>query len=225
MERRLLEERLDAGESYEQIGRSVGRHPSTVSHWARRHGLTSAHAPAHAARGGIASDVLTELVNRGLSVRQIAAELDRSATTVRHWLRAYGLHTRRRHLKAVGSGAESVVGTCPRHGESTFVPRRDSRGWRCFRCRVEAVTRSRQRVKEILVAEAGGRCALCGYDRCIGALSFHHLDPAEKRFNINRLGTSLGRARAEARKCVLLCTNCHAEVESGVTRLSCAPQL
>jgi hypothetical protein len=72
------------------------------------------------------------------------------------------------------------------------------------------------------VREAGGRCSLCGYERYIGALGFHHLDPAEKRFSISYLGASraLGRARAEAQKCVLLCANCHAEVEAGVARLS-----
>jgi transposase-like protein len=231
VERQWLEERLAAGQSYGGIAREVGRDPSTVSYWARRHGLTSTRVVAHASRGGIAREVLNELVDEGLSVRAIAARLDRSGTTVRHWLRAYGLQTRRKptagtlRSKSPGaSGAGAVVGTCPRHGETTFIPRRDSGGWRCVCCRVEAVTRGRQRVKETLVAEAGGRCSLCGYDRYVGALGFHHLDPAEKRFGINRLGTSLGRARAEAQKCVLLCANCHAEVEAGVTRLSCGPQ-
>lgn len=107
---------------------------------------------------------------------------------------------------------------CPRHGETTFIPRRDSGRWRCLRCRTEAVIRRRQRVKEILVREAGGRCSLCGYDRYVGALAFHHLDRSEKRFGISRLGSSLGRARAEARKCVLLCANCHSEVEAGFAR-------
>ena len=34
---------------------------------------------------------------------------------------------------------------------------------------------------------------------------------------------SLAAARAEAAKCVLLCANCHAEVEAGVKRLTCRP--
>ena len=75
--------------------------------------------------------------------------------------------------------------------------------------------------KEILVDEAGGRCCLCGYDRCLAALEFHHLDPLEKRLEINAKGTSLAldTLRAEARKCVLLCSNCHAEVEVGATEV------
>jgi transposase len=231
VERRWLEQRLAAGESYGAIAREVGRDPSTVSCWAQRYGFTSAAVTTHSPRGRIERDVLSELVKRGLSVRQIAAELDRSYSTIRHWLRAYDLETRRTQTQRVlsskspgASGAGAVIATCLRHGETTFIPRHDSGSWRCLRCRMEAVMRRRKRVKEILVSEAGGRCSLCGYDGYVGALGFHHLDPAEKRFGISRLGGSLGRARIEARKCVLLCANCHAEVEAGVARLSCGPQ-
>jgi 5-methylcytosine-specific restriction endonuclease McrA len=74
------------------------------------------------------------------------------------------------------------------------------------------------RVKELLVAEAGGHCLVCGYDRCVGALQFHHLDPSQKLFAIAGQGAarSLTRAREEVAKCVLLCSNCHAEVEAGL---------
>jgi hypothetical protein len=76
-------------------------------------------------------------------------------------------------------------------------------------------------VKLQLIEEAGGRCVLCGYDRCAGALQFHHVDPAEKAFGISGQGVprALDRARAEATKCVLLCANCHAEVERGFADL------
>ena len=73
----------------------------------------------------------------------------------------------------------------------------------------------------MLVEDAGGRCLLCGYDRYTGALQFHHLDPAEKSFGLGLRGVarSLERFRAEARKCVVLCASCHAEVEAGVAAL------
>jgi len=221
MDRGWLEEQLSAGRSYEDIAREAGRHPSTVSYWARRHGLTSTYTTLHAARGGIERDVLAELVDEGLSVRGIAARLERSGTTVRHWLREYGLQTARARLSARPHGTGVAVRGCPKHGETEFVRRGDDRGWRCLRCRSEAVTRRRQKVKEILVSEAGGRCALCGYDRHIGALEFHHTDPIDKRFSLSHMGIarSLDRARAEAGKCVLLCANCHAEVEAGVQAL------
>ncbi len=73
----------------------------------------------------------------------------------------------------------------------------------------------------MLAAEAGGRCAICGYDRYLGALQFHHLDPNEKRIGLSRAGVTLAIdvLRVEAEKCVLLCSNCHAEVEAGLTAL------
>ncbi|MFN0155055.1 MAG: hypothetical protein ACKVUT_11825 [Gaiella sp.] len=83
------------------------------------------------------------------------------------------------------------------------------------------MTRRRRKVKEELVHGAGGCCRLCGYSGSHAALVFHHLDPARKRFGLAREGVtrSLARAREEARKCLLLCANCHAEVEAGVTTL------
>ncbi len=91
--------------------------------------------------------------------------------------------------------------------------------YRCKRCRVERVSRRRRNVKRILVDEAGGKCLICGYDRCLQVLQFHHLDPSTKEFDLGHTGVtrSLARARAEARKCILLCGNCHAEVEAGIT--------
>jgi hypothetical protein len=57
-----------------------------------------------------------------------------------------------------------------------------------------------------------------------GRSQFHHLDPAQKAFALSVRGLvySIDALREEARKCVLLCSNCHAEVEAGVTMLSAA---
>ncbi len=76
-------------------------------------------------------------------------------------------------------------------------------------------------MKEILVAEAGGRCTICGYDRFAGALEFHHVDPMAKRMPLSARGIAYASEtlRAEAKKCVLLCANCHAEIENGVAAL------
>ena len=58
----------------------------------------------------------------------------------------------------------------------------------------------------------------CAYDSCIAALEFHHLDPSRKRFSVGGrgLGRSLAILRAEAAKCVLVCSNCHVEIEMGL---------
>jgi transposase-like protein len=220
VEREWLAERLASGTSIEAIAREVGRDPSTVSYWARKHGLTSSHAPGHAARGPIARELLAEIVACELSIRDMADVFDRSPTTIRHWLSRHCLETSRMTRERLGkaalaAGLHTAEIPCPRHGMTRHVRRKD--GFRCARCRVEHVADKRRRIKRQLVLEAGGRCELCGYDRCVAALQFHHLDRATKRFALSQEGVSrsMAEARDEAAKCVLLCANCHAEVESG----------
>ena len=109
--------------------------------------------------------------------------------------------------------------TCRRHGlvyHYRFKRGRSVR-WSCRRCVGEAVTRRKQKIRRILIADAGGRCAICGYDRCVVNMHFHHVDPATKELNMTaEVVRSLEAFRAEARKCVLLCANCHGEVEAGL---------
>jgi transposase-like protein/DNA-directed RNA polymerase subunit RPC12/RpoP len=223
MERDWLARELEAGRSIEDIAREVGRDPSTVAHWVNRHGLRSVHAPRHAPRGAISRDGLETLIGFGMSIRQIARELDRSPATIRHWMRRYGLRTQAaQRVRRDGSTAPEVMRDCPRHGWTWFRRVGAQTHYRCARCVVEAVTDRRRTIKEILVDEAGGRCAACGYATCRAALQFHHVDPTIKAFDVAGRGVtrSLERARAEARKCVLLCANCHAEVEAGARSLA-----
>jgi hypothetical protein len=157
----------------------------------------------------------------------MARQLDRSISTVRHWLKRYDLapEERRRRRpafeRADREGLHQVEAECRRHGLVHFVRRPDG-GWRCGRCRSEQVSNWRRRVKQRLVDEAGGKRVLCGYDRYQGALQFHHLNPQGKEFTISRNGAtrSFAEVRCEAAKCILLCANCHAEVEGGVATLT-----
>lgn len=76
-------------------------------------------------------------------------------------------------------------------------------------------------MKELLVAEFGGKCKICGYDKCISALEFHHLDPTKKEMGMSTRGytKSTKTYRKEANKCILVCSNCHREIESGMIDL------
>ena len=225
MDRDSLQLLLASGLSYEEIGKRFGRHPSTVSHWARRHGLVSAHRK-HAPRGGLDRERVEALLAEGRSIAALARELAVSESTVQYWLRKWDLKTKRGECMAAAAQARDegravVELVCRRHGRTAFYI--EGRGsHRCMRCRWEAVARRRRKVKAILVLEAGGRCRLCGYSRCADALHFHHLDPATKSFSIGSRGLtrSLDSLRHEAAKCALLCANCHAEVGAGIVMLA-----
>ncbi len=224
MDKQWLQDQLGEGRSMEDIAREVSLDPSTVAYWVRKHGLESQHAARHRAKGGIPRSVLEELVAEGLSTRQIAERLERSQATVRHWLGTFGLSTRRRRPRHVDDESQ-VHRECPTHGLTIYTRYGVNDSYRCLECRKARVIARRRRIKEILVEEAGGACVLCGYDRYIGALQFHHVDPTTKEFGIalNGAARSLDRARAEARKCVLVCGNCHAEVEAGIATLPVLP--
>jgi len=194
----------------------------------KKYGLESPYSEKHSAKGGIERETLEELVEQGMTIAEIAQEVGLSKGTVRHWLKRYGLKTkngrgtRQRGIAASGkaAGRRTITMTCIRHGDTDFVI--EGRGYyRCKQCRVERVVERRRKVKRILVEEAGGKCRICGYDRCIGALEFHHIDPTQKRLALSYGGHAhaIATLRAEAAKCVLLCSNCHVEVEAGVTVL------
>lgn len=220
MQKEFLEQCLAEGMSLEAIGKRAAKHESTVSYWLKKHGLEAVRTEKHSAKGAPSKEEMERLLATGLPLREIADRMDRSLTTIRHWMRKYKLETERssrlRESKdACREDVKSARLRCPTHGLSTFVARSDGR-FRCGQCRIEAVARRRRALKRILVEEAGGACLICGYSRCDRALEFHHLDPKAKQFQITSHTRSLARLRAEASKCVLLCSNCHAEVEAGI---------
>ena len=88
------------------------------------------------------------------------------------------------------------------------------KGHRRFVCNSCNVTRSKRRTKEKAINYKGGKCEKCGYNGCVAALCFHHIDPTKKDFGIGYKGQTLGwkKIKKEIEKCLLLCQNCHHEI-------------
>ena len=87
---------------------------------------------------------------------------------------------------------------------------------------IKAVYARRKKVRTLAVADKGGKCEQCGYDRCIDALEFHHRDPALKDFSISSKGytRSWEKVVKELDKCVMLCANCHRELHAKLAAFS-----
>ena len=81
----------------------------------------------------------------------------------------------------------------------------------------ESVIEWRKRTKLKLIEYKGGKCQVCGYDRCASALEFHHINPEEKDFTISGCSRSFENLKQEVDKCVLVCSNCHKEIHAGIT--------
>lgn len=114
----------------------------------------------------------------------------------------------------------TIIKKCSKHGLTVFALRADGH-YRCRKCATEAVQKRRDKIKEILVEYKGGKCEICGYNKCISALEFHHLDPNAKDFGIGAKGytRSIEINKKEVDKCILVCANCHREIHEGLINL------
>ncbi|MCX5727215.1 MAG: hypothetical protein NT030_08695 [Candidatus Saganbacteria bacterium] len=81
---------------------------------------------------------------------------------------------------------------------------------------IRAVRARRKKVRQMAIEHKGGKCEICGYDRCVEALEFHHNSSSGKDFGISEKGytRSWKRVMAELDKCMLICANCHRELHA-----------
>ena len=98
--------------------------------------------------------------------------------------------------------------------ETEFYKRNNSKKTVTSSCRECHKIRMRKRQHEMklrLVVACGGCCNRCGYSKNPRILQFHHVDD-NKEFGIaKRLSAGFEFLLVEAKKCELLCANCHME--------------
>lgn len=74
----------------------------------------------------------------------------------------------------------------------------------------------RRRISQQLKEAYGAACTVCGYDKCLEALEFDHIDPREKVKGVSDIRSYINDAIEEASKCLLLCCRCHRERHAGL---------
>lgn len=82
----------------------------------------------------------------------------------------------------------------------------------------KAVTLRRKAIKKKALDYMGKKCIFCHYDKCEGALEFHHKIAKTKKFDISQksYSRSWDKVQIELDKCILVCSNCHKEVHAGI---------
>lgn len=74
----------------------------------------------------------------------------------------------------------------------------------------------------------GGKCEICGYNKNISALEFHHINPDEKELALDARSFSNNKyelLNKEVEKCMLLCSNCHREMHNPTLMLENIPNI
>lgn len=96
----------------------------------------------------------------------------------------------------------------------------------CFNCHMETHYGSNDRKEKKILLEFKGKlsCEICGYDKCMASLNFHHIDPNNKDFRLasimhlkyENIQTLKKYIEDELDKCNVLCSNCHKYLHSDV---------
>lgn len=69
--------------------------------------------------------------------------------------------------------------------------------------------RHRAEIRDLIREAKSEPCADCNTSYPAPCMNFHHLDPSQKVADVGGF-SSVGQARAEMAKCVVICANCHA---------------
>ena len=96
-------------------------------------------------------------------------------------------------------------------------PNRNTNYTRCKNCHNKEQIERYRNYKKQAVEYKGGKCERCGYDKCLAALDFHHLDSSKKDSNWKKMRAwKFEKIKKELDKCQLVCRNCHSEIHYGV---------
>lgn len=85
-------------------------------------------------------------------------------------------------------------------------------------CKKCAALTSRERLNAIIKEHFGFiGCSICGYNNCLEAIEFHHVNPKEKEFRLSEMASRKKEIiQLEMSKGILVCANCHREIHYGL---------
>jgi hypothetical protein len=111
---------------------------------------------------------------------------------------------------------EKILARCKKRYEGNTEKMRQDRKDYYNANKDKARERSRKefaQVRGIFAKLKSSGCILCGYNKCVAALEFHHLDPSKKEHKLSQV-RSLETIMRETAKCIVICANCHREIHS-----------
>jgi|AGFT01.1.fsa_nt_gi HNH endonuclease. len=191
----------------------------SLSHFnkTRVHSDESKRKRAETLRKKLPEQEIIDLYNSGKSANEIRKQFSCARNTILSVLKRNGIQIRT-SSESITLGKENSYKVVSNKGkfcdihQCEYSPYNNGR-YVCKPCKNAKITEHRRQLKLKAVEYKGGKCTMCGYDKCIAALEFHHLDPTQKDFSISKTGStrSFKTMQPELDKCVLVCANCHRE--------------
>ena len=161
--------------------------------------------------------LLEELIHEGLSANKIAKKQGVSLATVRYWLKKHGLKTGYQSIRErtfYHMSPEERIQHDKQRRKAYYEANKKKMNTNSARRQYE---RGLARKKEVMSLLNLTGCALCGYNKCLSALEFHHVYGKEFHLDKRTLSNrTLDVVMKEAKKCILLCSNCHREYHHGI---------
>jgi hypothetical protein len=146
---------------------------------------------------------------QGFSTWDLTKQFNTTQPNIRYWLKKYELQTIR---KQNSINNQRICLTCNiTKPQDEFYKRGKKFMCHCKKCFLKKNTNKRLEVKQKAVDYLGGKCSKCGYNKCLAALDFHHINPNDKDSDYTNWRMSFDKLKTELDKCVLLCANCHRE--------------
>lgn len=161
--------------------------------------------------------LLEELISEGLSANKIAKKQGVALATVRYWLKKHGLKTGYQSIRErtfYHMSPEERIQHNKKRRKDYYEANKKKLNTNSARRQHE---RGLARKKEVMSLLNLTGCVICGYNKCLSALEFHHVH--DKEFQLDKRSLSnrtLDSVLKEAKKCVLLCSNCHREYHHGI---------
>lgn len=172
--------------------------------------------------------LLKSFVDQKMSIRDIVKKTNKSATSIRYWLNKHKLKTANKSFSDGYVGENHIlridgrpIQSCSKCGvfltEKTGYWRESKKVWQanCKKCHNKYSVERWQNNKKRAVEYKGGKCERCGYDKCVDALEFHHIDPTQKDKNFGNIKIRKWEDQIkELDKCICVCANCHREIHA-----------
>lgn len=159
------------------------------------------------------------MINDGLSLRQMAKELNQSFTTTKYWVNKFKLKTNP-YNRVQHDGHNFKY--CPRckvlkeTNSKNFYAKGNTFQSLCKECFGSYCMERWINRKKKAIEYKGGKCIDCNGVFDYYLYDFHHLDRSTKEYDWAKLRLfGWKRIQSELDKCVLLCCMCHRKREYG----------